>query len=102
MPKGTILKRRVKHSKQAKRDIIDIWFFVAQDNRTAANKTLKEIEKRVKMLAHTPYMGRRRHDLHRTLYSFPVERNVIFYQPGKEEVIIVRILHAARDSRNLL
>ena len=42
-------------------------------------------------------MGRSRQDLRPDLFSFPVGRHVLFYRPQPGEIVLVRVLHGARD-----
>jgi toxin ParE1/3/4 len=46
-------------------------------------------------LAATPGMGRSREDLRPDLFSFP--GHVLFYRPQPGGIVLVRILHGARD-----
>jgi toxin ParE1/3/4 len=48
-------------------------------------------------LAETPGMGRSREDLRPDLFSFPVGRHVLFYRPQPGGIVLVRVLHGARD-----
>jgi toxin ParE1/3/4 len=42
-------------------------------------------------------MGRERNELVPGLRSFPIGRYMIFYEPLPDGVVIVRVLHGARD-----
>lgn len=90
-----IRKQRVRRSSHAKLDLIQIWLFIAQDNQSAADRLLKEINKQVHMLVRTPRMGRDRDDIRHRLHSFPVEKYVIFFTIEDNGITIVRVLHAA-------
>ena len=42
-------------------------------------------------------MGRARDELAPELRSFPFERYVIFYEPLQDGIVVVRLMHGARD-----
>ena len=43
-------------------------------------------------------MGRsREEDLRPDLFSFPVGRHVLFYRPQPGGIVLVRVIHGARD-----
>ena len=47
----------------ARRDLIEIWNYIAADNERAADKTLDRIEKVLRMLGENPKAGRIRPEL---------------------------------------
>lgn len=81
----------------AKRDLVDIWVFIAKDNPDAADRFLDHLAQKFGLLAESPEIGRRREELAPTLRSFPVGRYVIFYRAAEEGIEIVRVLSAYRD-----
>jgi toxin ParE1/3/4 len=88
---------RYRVSDQARSDLDDIWFYIAQDNPEAADKFILKIISRFPRLAAMPHLGRQREELSPRLRSFPVGRYVIFYRPLYNGVEIVRVLNGARD-----
>jgi toxin ParE1/3/4 len=92
MPK--ILKRP-----QAEDDLDEIWWYIAQDNLTAADGFLDKIEEHCRTIARTPYIGRSRDELMPGLRSFAIGNYLIFYIPfeGGGGIDVVRVLHGARD-----
>ena len=81
----------------ARADLDEIWFYIAQDNPSAADKVVVSIVSRFPKLAAMPQMGRRREDISADLRSFPVGRHVIFYRLFENGVEVARVLHGARD-----
>ena len=86
-----------KRRPRARKDLLDIWLYIAIDNETAANALLKRIEHALQMLALNPESGRRRPDLSPDLRSFPVGNYVVFYSLAAAGLEIVRVLHARQD-----
>ncbi|MGH9524196.1 MAG: type II toxin-antitoxin system RelE/ParE family toxin [Terriglobales bacterium] len=88
---------RVKRTKEADEDIVDIWTYIADDNSTAADRLLKTFESTFAMLARRPLLGRSRDELLPGLRSFPVGNYVVFYHRIKGGVSIIHVMSAARD-----
>lgn len=84
-------------SDAARSDLDEIWFYIAQDDPTAADKFIRAVVSRFSKLAAMPQLGRQRKELSPRLRSFPVGRYVIFYRPMENGVEIARVLHGARD-----
>jgi antitoxin ParD1/3/4/toxin ParE1/3/4 len=87
----------------ARRDLEEIWDYLAAENRRAAERVFKRIEASIGKLARTPGIGHFREDLadHRHRF-FQVYSYLIVYRPGTQPLEIIRILHASRDVRDLL
>ncbi|MGX7706132.1 type II toxin-antitoxin system RelE/ParE family toxin [Methylobacterium sp. Gmos1] len=84
---------------RARRDLLEIWNFIAEANEAAADGVLDRIEAALVMLAENPLAGRARPDLAASLRSFPAGSYLIFYQPIERGIEIVRILSGYRDIR---
>ena len=52
---------------------------------------------KARKLAQTPGIGRSRKDLRPDLFSFPVGKHVLFYRPQPGGIVLVRVIHGARD-----
>ncbi len=86
------------YSPEARRDLLEIWEYIAFRNLDAADRVEQEIEKAVKLLASNPKLGHVRSDLTTkpvrfwTVYSY-----LIIYDPASEPLAVVRILSGYRD-----
>ena len=90
-------------SPQAFQDIDEIWEFIAPDNLDAADRVRDEIFEAFEKLAEMPGMGHLREDLAKEPLRFwPVYSYLIIYRPDSRPLEIVRVLHGARDVKNLL
>lgn len=78
-------------------DIAEIWDHIADDSLRAADRWIDKLDEQFALLATQPLMGRGRDELAPGLRSFPFGRYVIFYEPIKGGIDIVRLLHSARD-----
>lgn len=87
----------------AKRDVNDIWDYIANDNIKAADRVVDALESAMVKLAKNPGVGHWREELadqrHRFLlvYSY-----LIVYRHEAKPLQIVRVLHAARDVQSVL
>jgi toxin ParE1/3/4 len=78
-------------------DLSEIWNYIADDSVAQADAFIDSIDGQLRMLATQPLMGRAREDLAPNLRSLPIGRYVIFYEALADGVVIVRVLHSARD-----
>jgi len=85
----------------ARRDLNEIWEYIAQENLDAAERLVERIEELCALLAERPQLGRRREELAPGLRSFPAGSYFIFYQPIADGIEVVRVLHASRDIDSL-
>ena len=94
---------RVVRRPQAKRDLIQIGRYIAQDSVSSAVRFLRSARSDMRKLAEMPGMDARRdfEDARLAeLRSWPIGgfRNyLIFYLPLSDGIEVVRVLHGARD-----
>lgn len=88
----------------ARYDLQSIWTFIAHDSAPAADRVMARIQQAVERLAQSPKIGHSRTDLHASeqVRFWPVGSYIIVYRPSPKPILIVRILHAARDLNALL
>lgn len=89
--------KQFRVSATARTDLDDIWFYIAQDDVTAADKFIQAVISKFLKLAEWPEIGRQREELSPRLRSLAVGRCVIFYRPMESGIEVVRVLHGARD-----
>ena len=81
----------------AQQSLQEISDYIAEDNPDKAQAFIQHLKKQCDVLAENPRMGRARPELQATLRSFPVSPYLIFYKALKESLLIVNIIHGARD-----
>lgn len=87
----------------ANRDLDCIWEYIASDNPIAANRVDEELHAAMKLLAEFPGMGHTRADVSDPRYLFwPVYSYVIAYRIEAEALLVVRVIHGARNIRQVL
>jgi len=88
---------RIRYTHSAEADLLEL-LAIAEDNLAAADESLESIQSTVSLLATQPEMGRARPELADGLRSFSTRTPyLIFYVPDKDGLLIVRVLHHARD-----
>ncbi|HXT12124.1 MAG TPA: type II toxin-antitoxin system RelE/ParE family toxin [Candidatus Angelobacter sp.] len=92
---------RLRLSSQAVRDLDEIEEYISRDNPDAAARTVILIREKCSLLSEFPGIGRTRSELLPNLRGFPVGNYVIFYRSVHTGIEVVRILHGARDIREL-
>lgn len=88
---------RATFAPAAEGDLVEIYTFIAGDNRDAAWATIELLEQKTASLADTPGLGRAREELQPGLRSFAVGNHVIFYRSRAHGIEVVRVLHGRRD-----
>ena len=91
---------------QATEDLDVIWWFIAKDNRDAADRVEMEIIATCRRLAKHPLIGTRRQDitpLAVRFWTLPKFSNyVIVYRPDTAPLQVVAVLHGRRDLKKIL
>lgn len=82
---------------KAESDLLEIWFYIADDNQQAADRVLKSIHERCLLLASNGKLGTARPDIRPDLRCFVVGSYLILYREVKAGIEIVRVLHGARN-----
>ena len=88
---------QIKFTPQSLRDLSDIRDFIKQDSLENAERFVQRLEDQCQKLASHPYVGRLRTDVPGRLRSIAFGRYVIFYKPVGGAVIVVAVVHGARD-----
>lgn len=97
------MSKRFTFLQKAEEDIEEILLYISHDNPAAAVAVREAIENTCETIARMPEIGSRRtvdNPLLEGIRLLPVkkfENYLIFYQPTEEGVLIVRVLHGARD-----
>ena len=98
------MKRRYRLTPEARFDLFALWEYIARDNVTAADRVVRRLDRAFHLLAVFPKKGHKRADVHssRPILFWPVGAYVIVYEPEPKPLVIVRIVHGARDLNALL
>jgi plasmid stabilization system protein ParE len=78
--------------------LAEIWAYIAQDKRKAADRFMAEFKKKFDLLTKFPEIGAHRDQLAESLRGLSYGRYMIYYIPTETEIVIVRVLHAGRDA----
>lgn len=81
----------------AARDLEEIAEYIAQDNPRRAAGFVQKIREQCQKIASSPLGYPERSDIVEGLRSCAIGNYLIFFQPRDGAVLIVRILHGARD-----
>jgi len=98
--------RYPKFTRLAKSDLLEIAEYIALDNPDAAHRVMEAIEETACALVSQPDMGRSvESNLYDDLKSlpcgdFPIYQ--VFYLTLNDELVVVRVLHGARDIPRIL
>lgn len=90
----------MKHFKlapEAEHDLKAIWQQVAAESERRADAIIDEIFERCEWLARYPKTGRPRPEIRAKVRTWGVAAWLIVYEPTRDGIKVVRVLHAARD-----
>ena len=86
----------------ARRDIEQIWDYIAEHSIKGANLLEEEIDATIRLPHGMPGIGHHRADVRdRTVLFHPVYPYIIAYQYDDSHVAVVRVLHSARDFKRI-
>ena len=92
----------VVFTQSAQTDLLEAWLFIAEENQTAADRTLDAIERQAQALASQPLIGRARPELAEGVRSWPTSTPyILYYLADNDSVTILRVLHHARDIQSV-
>ena len=89
--------KRALFSPAARDDLFEIWFYISGDNERAADTFIDRLESTCQVLANSPGVGRHRPELGQLVHSFALGNYVVFYEPDRKGIKVLRVLHGARD-----
>lgn len=87
----------LKFTGPARRDINAIVGYIAKDSPKASEQFANDLSRKFAALAGAPLIGREHDDYGASIRTFPFGNYMIFYRPTEAGVIIVRVLHGARN-----
>ena len=89
----------LKFTRRAQEDVQQIHDFIADDNPAAALAVIAQIETRCNGLSGK--IGKNRDQIEKGLRSIAEGRYLIFFQEAEGSILIVRVLHGAREIEKL-
>lgn len=95
-------KFRVALSPAADEDLIGIWGHIALESTGGADRVYDKIVARIHELADFPHLGKSRSDVAAELRALTALNYLILYRIEAEQIVIVRVVHGARDLPTLL
>lgn len=92
---------RLRLTRLARADLHDIGRYTRQRwGDEQCTIYLTRLDAALRTLAETPHIGRERPDIRPGLRSHPHERHVVFYRIDGADLVVLRVLHHARDVRH--
>lgn len=93
--------REVFRTADAEADFIEVWSYIASDNEQQADALLDKLEKLITRLAEYPGIGSLRPEIADGVRSAAIGNYVLFYTHTDTRLTILRLLHGARNIRDL-
>jgi toxin ParE1/3/4 len=92
---------RVDLTLAAQSDLREIWEYVATDSLLQADRLLSRFSQKFDHLALHPELGRPRPELAQHCRSFPLGKYCFYFRPTEDGILLLRVLHSARDIRQI-
>lgn len=90
--------RNIRLTLAAKGQLKSIWQYTFETwGEQKADAYLKEIEKKLNMLAANPNLGRGRPSIKTCYYSLKINKHIIFYIFDEQHVDVIGVLHKRID-----
>jgi toxin ParE1/3/4 len=86
----------------ARGDLADIWAYIARDNLTAADKLADEFQEIFLILAQMPESAQASPTMGPKVRRKTHRNYVVYFQPVDGGIEILRVLHGARQPKDLL
>jgi toxin ParE1/3/4 len=97
------MKLRILFSRQARRDLDDIWqYSVANWGRAKADDYTRAISDTIVFVAGHPGLARDAGHIRPGLFRYVAGSHTIYFRWGRHEMRIVRIIHSSRDANRHL
>ena len=91
---------RIVRAAEAVVDLWEIAEYIAQDKPSAAARFLEQVDQTIQAISQFPGMGASRDELLVGMRSLPIGNFIIFYQHSSQQLLILRVIHRARDLRH--
>ena len=89
---------RVRFTRRAREDLLDIWLYVApRSSEAAADRIYDRIEERCHLLTEHPRIGPARPEIAEDARALVVERWLALYRLVDDSAQVVRIVDGSRD-----
>lgn len=88
---------RVRRHPLAVEDLDEIWLTIASDNQRAADRLVEQVYAAETLIAEFPEIGEARPEFGGGVRKWTVGNHVLFYRVEVDAIIVIRILHGARD-----
>ena len=92
----------IVRTSRAELDLAEIWTYIAQDNRHAADRVIRRIDERLQLLVADPTMGEPMEEHRPGLRATAVGNYVIYYSSTEDGIEVYRVLHGARQREDHL
>jgi toxin ParE1/3/4 len=87
----------VRRTNRAESDLDEIWLWIAEGSVVAAEEMIGRIEAAENRLGQFPEIGQARPDLADGLRHCPVGPYLVLYRVDPDQILVIRIVHGARD-----
>src|SRR5437764_892249 len=88
---------RLRVSPKARRDLNDIWKYIARDSLVNADRLILRLFEVFALLTKQPALGSSSDEIEPGTRKFPVGNYNVYYRIGIRSIQILHVFHAKRD-----
>jgi toxin ParE1/3/4 len=93
--------RSARTTSRADLDLLQIWTYIAPDNIAKADEVIDCLYVRFEQLARQPEPGQACDELASGVRQLTILGYVIYYRVTDVDIVILRVVHGAREQRQL-
>jgi toxin ParE1/3/4 len=93
---------KLRYTIRAQTDLSEIFTYLNTRDKQAAMRVINAIERSARILATHPFTGRQTDFSNTRIKPIPNSPYLLFYQVTGNDLIILRVLHSARDWPEIL
>jgi plasmid stabilization system protein ParE len=93
---------RVSVSRQARRNLIEIWKYVAKDSVRHADRLHERFYEVFSLLGRQPEIGIDSSEIKQGTRKFPVDNYIIYYKITQRGIQVLHVFHGKQNQRKAL
>ena len=100
-------QKNIRRTSKAEQDFAEIVNFISEKSSSTADRFMNAFEETLDFLSNMPEAGASYHSNNPTVQGLRTwrvkgfQKYVIFYRNERNEIVIVRVLHGARDAEGI-
>lgn len=99
---STLRVAKARSTPLAKRQIKDIWRYIAKDSSKAADNVVAQLRARIAIAAGSPAIGISRPEIGEARRLLVVGSYLVIYEPEPTGIVVLAVVHGMREPKSWL